>query len=101
MTLKVSLIDPIKGRSSAVINILEQKTDPEFPGCAPIAKVGARVTNFTKEDVYVYATVTSTTIATLLALAPSNRLNSFLLACHEPFRGQADVIALDIGTDAY
>lgn len=101
MTLKVSLIDLIKGRSSAVINVFEQKAPPQQPGCSPSVEVGARVMRITKDDVHVYATVTSTTMSTLLALASSNRLNSCLLACHEPYRGQADVISLDIGTDAH
>ena len=87
MTFKVALIDPIKGRTSAVIHVGEHPTERQQPECPTLSQVRARIVSMTKEDVCVVATVSSTVMATLLTLAPSNRLNSCLLSCNEPFRG--------------
>lgn len=100
MTFKVELSEPIKGRSSAVINVSEQQSAPQQPECLPLHDVGARIVSMTKENVCVSATVSSKVMTTLLTLAASNRLNSCLLSCNPPFRGQAVVTALHIGTDA-
>ena len=99
MTIRVLLEDPIKGRTSAVIQISEQQTDRQQQEFFRFPQIGTRIVSMTKEDVHVLATVSSTVMTTLLTLAPSNRLRSCLLACHEPYRGQAIITALHIGTD--
>ncbi|MCO5358425.1 hypothetical protein [Acidovorax kalamii] len=97
VTLKVSLLNPIKKRSSVVINVNEQRTnaDATWP---PNGEIGAQVTAITKDDVHILATVTSAEMTALLALATGNRLKSCLLACTEPYRGRAHVDMLRLGT---
>ncbi len=97
VTLKVSLFEPIKRRSSAVINILEQRTNARS-AWPPPGKIGATITAITKDDVHILATVATAEMTALLTLAAGNRLKSCLIACPEPYRGGAVIGTLRVGT---
>lgn len=96
--LKLSLLQPMKGRTSAVVNVVEQWGECRQPSTTRPRATYARLTAISKTDVHILATVSSPAMSGLLALATSNRLRSFLLACDEPYRGRAEVIALRFGT---
>lgn len=95
--LKVSLLEPIKKRLSAVINITEQSTNAQ-PVRPPSGGIGAWIAAIGKDDVLIHATVTNAEMTALLMLASGGRLKSCLLACPEPYRGRASIITLRVGT---
>jgi hypothetical protein len=99
MTLRVSLEEPIKGRSSAAIHVQEQATEEWQCGAPTSFGLGACISHITKQEVHVYATVTCTVMTSLLTVASSNRLCSCLLSCQPPYRGTAAVVTLRLGTD--
>lgn len=97
VTLKISLLQPIKKRSSAVINVNEQRSNAHATW-PPRGEVGATITAITKDDVHVLATVTTAEMTALLMLAAGNRLKSCMLFCPEPHLGRAAVDAFRVGT---
>ena len=96
--LKVSLLDPIKGRTSACINVIEHGANDRESLQAEPNTLNAKITAITKDEVIIFATVAGSELANLLVLASSNRLQSCLLACQEPYRGRADIDVLSFGT---
>lgn len=97
VTLKVSLLEPIKKRTSAVINVNEQRTNAHATW-PPQGEIGATITAITKDDVHVLATVTTAEMTALVMLAAGNRLKSCLLSCPEPHLGRAVINAFRVGT---
>lgn len=91
MVINVNLDEPIKGRTSAIINVVSFEPDAEF------SHFKARITAITKNDVHVLAAISEEKLTALITLAAGNRLGSCLLACLQPVRGQAAVIALRFG----
>ncbi len=95
--LKVSLLAPIKKRMSAVINITEQSTESQ-PARPLSGEIGAWITAIGKDDVLILARVTNAEMTALLTLASGGWLKSCFLACSEPYRGRAAIVALRVGT---
>ena len=91
-TLAVELLEPIKGRTTADIVVMEQSAERSG------ASIRAHITSMGKSAVHVQAIVTGEEMSGLLALATCNRLKSCLLAYEEPIRGRAAITALRVGT---
>ncbi|MNT79936.1 hypothetical protein D3C72_2193300 [compost metagenome] len=65
---------------------------------AEFSRFTARITAITKDDVLVLATISEVKLTALITLAAGNKLENCLLACQQPVRGRANIIALRFGS---
>jgi hypothetical protein len=92
LVINVTLDEPIKRRTSVIINVVSFVRDAEF------SRFKAQITAITKDDVLVLATISEAKLTALITQAAGNKLENCLLACQQPVRGRADIIALRFGS---